>query len=65
MQGSYGFPADLWSTGVILYILLCGLPPFPGNNERQIFQRILRLPLDFTSEPWSAISEDAKNLVAR
>ena len=64
MQGSYSFEADVWSTGIILYILLSGLPPFPGNNERQIFQRILKLPLDLDSDPWENISDEAKNLVS-
>ena len=65
MQGSYSFPADCWSAGISLYILLSGLPPFCGSNEREIFRRVLRQPLDLTSDPWPTVSDQAKDLVRR
>ena len=48
LNGSYDEKCDIWSCGVILYILLCGYPPFPGKNENEIFEKIkvgkLRFP---------------------
>lgn len=44
------------SCGVILYILLCGYPPFHGDNEKKIFEAVISKPVDFTSDPWPKIS---------
>ena len=63
LQGNYGHEADVWSTGVIIYILLCGLPPFHGSTEKQIFQRIQHAPIDFEEDPWPHVSAPAKDLV--
>ncbi|XP_010247940.1 PREDICTED: calcium-dependent protein kinase 1-like [Nelumbo nucifera] len=61
----YGPEADVWSAGVIIYILLSGVPPFWAETEQGIFEEVLRGELDFSSEPWPSISESAKDLVRR
>ncbi|KAK6158352.1 hypothetical protein DH2020_005666 [Rehmannia glutinosa] len=65
LRRSYGVEADIWSAGVILYILLCGVPPFWGENERGIFRAVLRGHVDFSSDPWPSISSSAKDLVKK
>ena len=65
LKKRYGPEADIWSCGVILYILLSGVPPFWGDTESQIFQSILKGELDFESDPWPKISPAAKDCVRR
>ncbi|KAA8516834.1 hypothetical protein F0562_017348 [Nyssa sinensis] len=61
----YGPEADVWSAGVIIYILLSGVPPFWGESEQEIFEQVLHGDLDFSSDPWPHISESAKDLVRK
>ncbi|XP_073052487.1 calcium-dependent protein kinase 26-like [Primulina eburnea] len=61
----YGPETDVWSAGVIVYILLCGVPPFWGESEQEIFEEVLHGDIDFTSDPWPMISESAKDLVKK
>ncbi|CAL4946930.1 unnamed protein product [Urochloa decumbens] len=65
LKRSYGPEADIWSIGVILYILLCGVPPFWAESEHGIFNAILRGQVDFSSDPWPRISPGAKDLVKK
>eukprot|EP01023_Acetabularia_acetabulum_P026032 TRINITY_DN2479_c0_g1_i1.p1 TRINITY_DN2479_c0_g1~~TRINITY_DN2479_c0_g1_i1.p1 ORF type:complete len:551 (+),score=120.55 TRINITY_DN2479_c0_g1_i1:148-1800(+) len=63
LNRKYSYYADIWSCGVILYILLSGVPPFWGENEQQIFNSILKGHLDLESAPWPKISGEAKDCV--
>nr|CAB3481603.1 unnamed protein product [Digitaria exilis]CAB3483688.1 unnamed protein product [Digitaria exilis] len=65
LKRNYGPEVDVWSAGVILYILLCGVPPFWGDNDEKIAQAILRGGIDFSREPWPRVSGNAKDLVRR
>ena len=65
LRKHYGPEADIWSLGVVLFILLSGLPPFWGPTEKDIFVEVLKGKLDFSRAPWPKISEEAKDLVSR
>lgn len=65
LRRNYGKEIDVWSAGVILYILLCGFPPFSAENEKGIFDEILVGRPDFRSSPWPSISYSAKDLVRK
>ncbi|XP_055814379.1 calcium-dependent protein kinase 17-like isoform X2 [Solanum dulcamara] len=65
LKRRYGPEVDIWSIGVMLYILLCGVPPFWAESENGIFNTILRGHVDFSSDPWPSISSGAKDLVRK
>ncbi|KAK1308631.1 Calcium-dependent protein kinase isoform 2 [Acorus calamus] len=65
LKRHYGKEVDVWSAGVMLYILLSGVPPFWAETEKGIFDAILQGDIDFESSPWPSISYSAKDLVRR
>lgn len=65
LKGHYSWACDAWSAGVMIYIMLSGMPPFWGRTDQEIFGRVLREPLDLKVEPWGSVSQPAKDLVSK
>ena len=63
LDRNYTEKCDLWSCGVIMYILLTGRPPFGGNTDMEIMQKIKSGKYDLTKYPWGIISKEAKDLI--
>lgn len=65
LHRSYSSEADIWSIGVITYILLCGSRPFWARTESGIFRSVLRADPNFYDAPWPAVSAEAKDFVKK
>lgn len=61
--GNYDKQCDLWSAGVILYILLSGFPPFHGKDNKEILRKVKIGEFAFETKYWGKVSEHAKNLI--
>ena len=61
----YGPEVDLWSIGVISYILLCGYPPFYDSNNAVLFRQIMSGRFEFDRPWWDNVSEEGIYLLAR
>jgi len=59
----YDKSVDLWSVGVITYVLLCGYPPFYGKEQPMLFEKIINARYDFPEPEWSNISINAKDFI--
>ena len=65
LQGKYDEKCDIWSAGVILYIIICGYPCFNGEDDEEIFAAIQKGKIVFPSPEWDNISDDAKKLIKK
>eukprot|EP00923_Selenidium_pygospionis_P000451 GHVN01000799.1.p1 GENE.GHVN01000799.1~~GHVN01000799.1.p1 ORF type:complete len:348 (-),score=40.75 GHVN01000799.1:191-1234(-) len=63
LRKKYNEKCDVWSTGVILYILLCGYPPFGGQSDSEILRRVENGKYAFDPPEWCKVSTEAKNLI--
>ncbi|CAK4076689.1 unnamed protein product [Aphanomyces euteiches] len=61
----YGKAVDIWSLGVITFILLCGYPPFHNDNQAKLFAAIKLGTFKFKSPYWDDISDDAKDFISK
>lgn len=61
----YNEKVDVWSAGVILYIMLAGIPPFYGESAKDIFEAVLRANLRFPRSVFASVSAEAKDLLRR
>eukprot|EP01069_Polyplicarium_translucidae_P003475 Polyplicarium_translucidae@DN231_c0_g1_i2.p1 len=65
LHGTYDEKCDVWSIGVILYILLSGCPPFYGATEYEILKRVETGKYSFSLPQWRKVSDSAKDLIRR
>lgn len=63
LKRQYTKSCDVWSIGVITYILLCGYPPFYGDSDNEIFESVRVGRYDYPAQEWDEISQDAKDFI--
>jgi len=61
----YDMAVDMWSVGVITYILLCGYTPFFAETHQELFQKITNIDYDFPSPDWDEVSVNAKDFIKK
>jgi len=61
----YDVEVDLWSVGVITYLLLCGFPPFYGESLPEVFEQIMKAEFDFPDPYWKDVSKEAKDFISK
>lgn len=63
LKGHYDEMCDIWSCGVITYILLSGEPPFPGGDDKEILKNVVMGKFGFTREVWKSRSKESKEFI--
>lgn len=61
----YDKEVDLWSIGVITYLLLCGFPPFYGESLPEVFEQIMKAEYDFPDPYWTEVTKEAKDFISK
>ena len=65
IKGEYNEKCDIWALGVILYIILCGKPPFYSKNEDELKEKIINIEYSFNHEEFKNVSKEAMNVISK
>lgn len=65
LEKKYDSKCDIWSCGVILYILLCGYPPFNAANDELIMEKVRIGKYSYDSAEWNYVSKEAKDFISK
>lgn len=63
INGKYDEKCDLWSCGVIMFILLSGNPPFEGKDDDEVLRQVVKGKFSLSTPEWHEISDEAKDLI--
>lgn len=60
---SYGLAVDIWSMGILFYLIICKYVPFEDTDMNRKFELIMKSRLEFPEDEWSSVSKEAKQLI--
>jgi calcium-dependent protein kinase len=65
IENNYDEKSDIWSLGIIMYILITGKMPFDGHSEQEIMKKILKGEVDYTLPAFSKVSNECMNILKK
>lgn len=65
ISNNYNEKCDIWSAGVVMFMLLSFYPPFDGNSDKEILQKVQNSSINYNNPIWSSISNQAKDLISK
>jgi calcium-dependent protein kinase len=65
LNKNYNSKCDIWSAGVITFILLSGMPPFNGQSDGEIFKKVRAGHFSFSDKSWDSVSSKAKDFITK
>ena len=65
LVGDFGPECDMWSIGVLLYVMICGRPPFAGSDDNKVMTSISRGDFEFIIDDWGDKSPEVQDLIRK
>merc|ERR1719265_2872683 len=65
LKGKYNELIDVWSIGVVMYIMLSGRPPFPGKDEQVILKHVRKAEITFEHKQWANVTQPTKDFLLK
>lgn len=65
LEGGYTQTVDVWSVGILIYLMLAGTPPFDGASGREVIKKVRAGQYSLSGGIWDEVGDGAKDLISR